>query len=406
MPAFARFASSTLALCMALTSNAVYALESISDAELAQTTGEGIAILPENFSFIMQDEDASYINIIPRGAPKDPDGAGPLTAPNRADIYLRNLSLTQNDATATRASGTNIVSWGAGYNPFLIVVKSEAHPDYTTAGVSRAFLRIEAPNYCFGLTTATADCPTRTGSVNGNDTGDALSAYNLRLGMSADLLIKTNTQTQGYGTSVGTAVNGATGIGLQAIWNGMSLNGTKIDIFQTPSNGTEDTTYNGTLGIRALVRLNTDSAQTNNGLRLTTALDNAYNGTSNRLFDAVEGIRIQDLDINLPLGIPHYQSLVLGKADALGNFYMELTRLPNDPDAYNAAYIDYSNAAMITAKTCTSTTCGSSAVPATHGTISMGATTFTSKAGAVVNVGTSKIDGLFIQHLKLTTTGL
>jgi hypothetical protein len=154
------------------------------------------------------------------------------------------------------------------------------------------------------------------------------------------------------------------------------------------------------------VRLNTDSAQTNNGLRLTTALDTGYNGTTNRLFDANEGVRIQDLDINLPLGIPHYQSLVLGKADAAGNFYLELTRLPNDPDAYNAAYIDYSNAAMVTAKTCTSTSCGTTAVPATHGTISMGTTTFTSKAGVAVNVGTSKIDGLFIQHLKLTTTGL
>ena len=142
-------------------------------------------------------------------------------------------------------------------------------------------------------------------------------------------------------------------------------------------------------------------------MRLSTALDSGYNGTTNRLFNANEGIRIQDLDINLPLGIPHYQSLVFGKADAAGNFYLELTRLPNDSDAYNAAYIDYSGtAASIAAKTCSSTSCGTAAVPATHGTISMGATTFTSPAGAVVNVGTSKIDGLFIQHLKLTTTGL
>ncbi|MEY2863684.1 MAG: hypothetical protein RLY58_1391 [Pseudomonadota bacterium] len=399
MPAFARFASHTLALCIALTSGAVYALEAISDADLSSSTGEGIAILPENFSFVMQDEDASYINIIPRGSPK-------TAGVNRADIYIRNLSITQNDATTTRASGTNIVSWGSGANPFLIAVKSESQPDYVNANQSRAFLRIEAPTYCFtGVATgAGTDC-------QAVDTGDALSAYNLRLGAQVDLLIKANTQSQGYGTSVGTALNGSTGIGLQAIWNGMSLNGTRFDLFQTPSNSSAganggDVSYNSTLGIRALIRLNTDSAQTNNGLRLTTALDSSYNGTTNRLFDANEGIRIQDLDINVPLGMPHYQSLVLGKADAAGNFYLELTRIPNDSDAYNAAYIDYSNAAMITAKTCTSTSCGSTAIPATHGTISMGATTFTSKAGAVVNVGTSKIDGLFIQHLKLTTTGL
>jgi len=393
MPAFARFAAQTLALCIALASGAASALEAISDADLAHSTGEGIALLPENFSFVMADEDASYINIIPRGAPK-------TAGVNRADIYIRNLSITQNDATTTRASGTNILSWGSGANPFLIVVKSETHPDYVNAGQSRAFLRIEAPNYCFTGVTAAAgsDCPSL-------DNGAALSAYNLRLGAQVDLLIKGNTQSQGYGTTVGTALSGANGIGLQAIWNGMSMNGTKLDIFQTPSNSS-DASYNSTLGLRALVRLNTDSAQANNGLRLTTALDTAYNGTTNRLFDANEGVRIQDLDINLPLGIPHYQSLVLGKADAAGNFYLELTRLPNDPDAYNAAYIDYSNAAMVTAKTCTSTSCGTTAVPATHGTISMGTTTFTSKAGVAVNVGTSKIDGLFIQHLKLTTTGL
>jgi hypothetical protein len=395
MPAFARFASHTLALCIALTSGAVYALEAISDADLSSSTGEGIAILPENFSFIMADEDASYINIIPRGAPK-------TAGITRADIYIRNLSITQNDSSLTRASGTNIVSWGTGANPFLIAVKSESHPDYAAANQTRAFLRIEAPNYCFTGVTAAAgsDCPTL-------DTGTAaVSAYNLRLGAQVDLLIKTNSQAQGYGATVGNALSGANGIGLQAIWNGMSLNGTKLDIFQTPSNSS-DSSYNSTLGLRALIRLNTDSAQTNNGLRLTTALDTAYNGTTNRLFDGSEGIRIQDLDINLPLGIPHYQSLVLGKAaDNSGNFYLELTRLPNDSDAYNAAYIDYSNAAMVTAKTCTSTSCGTTAVPATHGTISMGATTFTSKANVAVNVGTSKIDGLFIQHLKLTTTGL
>ena len=142
MPAFARFASRTLALCVAFSSGAVYALESISDAELSQSTGEGIALLPENFSFVMADEDASYVNIIPRGAPK-------TAGVKRADIYMRNLAITQNDSSTTRASGTNIVSWGAGSNPFLISVKSESHPDYASAGQSRAFLRLEAPSYCF-----------------------------------------------------------------------------------------------------------------------------------------------------------------------------------------------------------------------------------------------------------------
>lgn len=402
-----------VAMSAAMSSQAL-ALEAISDEELSDSTGEGIAFLPENFKLVMEDSDTSYINLIPRGPTRDPDGAGPLVAPNRADLYIRSLAITGNDATTTRASNTAIASWGSGANPFLIAVKSESHPDYTSPNISRSFLRIEAPNYCPTGSPVSGDCPA------GPDTGAALSAYNLRLGLTLDILSKTSAQQQGYivgGTPYsGTNLFGSRGVAFQAIWNGLSMNGTRIDVFQTPADATAGSQANNTLGLRALIRLNTDASQANNGLRLTTGLDTdtdaagpdtGYNGTTNRLFRSGEGITIQNLDVNLPLGAPHYQSLVLGKADAAGNFYIELTRIPNDADAYNKAYIDYSVAADITAKTCTSTTCGSVATPATHGTISMGNVTFRDVNGAnPVNLGSTQIDGLLIQHLKLTTTGL
>lgn len=399
----------------AMLSGHALALEAISDEAMSEATGEGIALLPEDFKFVMEDSDDSYINLIPRGPTRDPDGAGPLVAPNRADLYIRSLAITANDATTTRASNTSIASWGSGANPFLIAVKSESHPDYTSPNISRSFLRIEAPNYCPTGSPVSGDCPA------GPDTGTALSAYNLRLGLTLDILSKTSAQQQGYivgGTPyTGTNLFGSRGVAFQAIWNGLSMNGTRIDVFQTPADATAGSQANNTLGLRALIRLNTDASQANNGLRLTTGLDvdtdgagpdTGYNGTTNRLFRDGEGITIQDLDINLPLGAPHYQSLVFGKADTGdGNFYIELTRIPNSPAAYNAAYINYANAADVTAKTCTSTTCGSTAVPATHGTISMGNVTFRDINGNnAVDLGSARIDGLFIQHLKLTTTGL
>ena len=177
----------------AVISGQALALEAISDEDMSAATGEGIALLPENFRLVMEDSDTSYINLIPRGPTRDPDGAGALVAPNRADIYIRNLAITGNDATTTRASNSSIASWGSGANPFLIAVRSEAQPDYQTAGVARSFLRIEAPKYCLGISN-TEDCPT----ANGADSGDALSAYNLRLGLTLDILSKTSAQQQGY----------------------------------------------------------------------------------------------------------------------------------------------------------------------------------------------------------------
>jgi hypothetical protein len=420
-----RYIPHVLALAISAVATPSFALEAISDAELSDTTGEGLAFLPEGFKIVMEDLDTSYINLIPRGETKDPDGAGALVAPSRADLYMRNVSITRDDETLTRASSASIRSWGSGANPFYLSVKSESRPTFASAtNVSRSFLRFEAPQYCLGV--AGLSTGAGTNCLAGADTGDALDAYNLRLGFSLDVLVKNNTSTEGYivGATARTGLNlsGANGLGLQAIWNGASINGTTFDIFQTPDDSSAganagSTTYNGTLGLRAVLRFNTDydaavSTKANNGLRISTALDNTndangiYNGTTNRLFDANEGLYLYGLDMNLPLGIPHYQSVVLGKADANGNFYMELTRLPNNPLAYNDAYIDYSNATQVAEKTCGSINCGTATRPATHGTISIDKVEFRDKANNIVNLGSAKIEGLFIQHLKLTTTGL
>ena len=364
------------------------ALEAASDQELAAATGAGVAILPENFSLIMQDEDASYINLIPRGQVT-------VSGQSRADIYIRNLAITRNDATTTRASDARIRSWGSGDNPFVIVVKTVTAPNYTgTSALS--YLELQTPNYCPNGTTDTVNC------AAGPDSGTALDAYNIRLGAMIDLLLKQDSSTQGYGGRTGNSVNGSSGVGLQLIWNGLSINGSRLAVFQTPS-GSANATDNGTLGVRGVIRLNTNSTPANSGLTLATRLRSDFD--TSREFITTEGLSIGDLDINLPLGAPNYQALTFGAANA-GNFYMELTRIPNNAAAYNQAYINYANATDVANKTCTSASCGTASVPATHGTVVMRDTVFKVPGSSTVSLGHSRIDGIFIQHMKLTTTGL
>lgn len=381
-----------LALCVVSSSS--YALEEISEEEMSNATGQSVALTLENFSLVTRDDDTSYINLIPRG---EISATALAAGQDRADIFIRNLSITRNDATTTRASNTNIESWGSGYNPFLFRVSSINAPTYTAASNPLAFFQFESPNYCPAGIGNTADCPSGADEVQ--------DAYNLRLGLMLDLLIKSNADTEGYGADVGTGLAANEGLSTQMIWNAMSINGTRLAFFQTPGDSANPD-YNNAFGMRGLLRFNTNANETNNGLRLTSTLDSGYNGTTNRLFNTHEGLRISDLDVNLPIGAPNYQSLIFGRSDNSGNFFLEVTRIPDNPAAYNAAYIDYNNPLDIAAKTCTNTTCGSVAVPATHGTIRTGDVTFTSPTGDSVNVGSNNIEGMFINHAKLTTTGL
>lgn len=368
------------------------ALEKVDDQQLAETTGEGVALLPTAFSFVMQDEDASYINLIPRGQLSAQVTNNDSNA-RRADIFLRNLSITRSDDTFTRASGSRIRSWGSGDNPFVLVVKTLTAPNYTGTS-ALPYFEFQMPNYCPTGVSDAANCP------SGADTDTALDAYSIRLGLTADLILKNDGEKQGYGTLVGKSLKGLEGIGLQAIWNGLSVNGSRFAIFQTPS-GSSTATDNATLGIRGILRLNTNTSVPNSGLSIATQLHQDYDGNSNRLFNRTEGLKIGDLSINLPLGAPNYQALTFGPADASGNFYVELTRIPNNPDAYNLAYINYDNATQVSNRTCTATRCGTATAVATHGTVEMSNMTLNS-----VDLGSSQVNGIFIQHMKLSTTGL
>ncbi|MDX5327770.1 MAG: hypothetical protein LPK06_03140 [Marinobacter sp.] len=56
------------------------------------------------------------------------------------------------------------------------------------------------------------------------------------------------------------------------------------------------------------------------------------------VFDQNEGLHFLNVDAFLPLGQLYYQALVLGPVGNNGEFYLELTRIPNNPLVFNRFY--------------------------------------------------------------------
>lgn len=161
-------------------------------------------------------------------------------------------------------------------------------------------------------------------------------------------------------------------------------------------------------------------------------------------FNNNEGMYFKNVDAFLPLGVMHYQALTLdavrdGTGDATGNFVIELTRIPNIPNIYNHFYCGSGTNAAPT--DCATDTSGMISSPnnETRGYVRWGDFTgvnLTTGAGLpgagdfdngiyfvgggnelspgagvepgseiVTNLGISRIEGMRIHHLKITTLG-
>lgn len=304
----AKFHKTVLASFIGLViSQSCFALEAMSDEKLSDTTGEGIALLPQDAYMVFRGvgvnetqsqlldrtKDIGYINYIPVG-PLSLDAADTNNnnqidssdlAVGKADLYLYGLALSKaNDAdpddynervgmlknTAGVATAINsIKSWGTATNPWILKVDTDQTvPTFTPDIVNGAkntdtgkvtYLSLEAPAF-----------ETGTLDVEGSD------AYKLKLGVWADAFVRNPNRKDGdanqfqYGTSTGTRGNGLeisnreNRIRLQAIWNNFSLNGSRIQLFQT-LNGSSNTGgmspfYNNTLGLAGAIRLNSGDA--------------------------------------------------------------------------------------------------------------------------------------------------
>ncbi|RLZ07926.1 hypothetical protein EAH57_11245 [Acinetobacter sp. 2JN-4] len=275
--------ASLIGLCISQT---VFAMQEISDEGLSQTTGEGIALLPENFSFRFNGADnanggagtygAGSIRLIP---------VGPLSATatakgyKKADAWLYGLSLSQSNKNVGAAIngsdwgtlyGRPIDTWGTADNPWLFkTLNDENVPNFVGNIENVTYLTLEAP---LRHTTLPA-----SGSAES-------SAYNLKLGLWTDI----------FQRDAAIAENGLNGLSnrlrLAAVWDGFSINGSNLKVFQTlegvtsAMGGTYDaqlkinnvlttktfnyglnTNYNKTFGVAGLVRLNSGATDTKRG---------------------------------------------------------------------------------------------------------------------------------------------
>lgn len=295
-----RALTSALLVCsMGLAVSSAYALQEITDEDLGESTGEGIAFLPENAYMLFRgagagttesiatmtnvttgrDNDTGYIRYIP---------VGPLTneaatsGAGKADLYLYGLAVSRGDgdlnsrinATGGNFSNAAIRSWGTSANPWLFKVETATNvPNFgptddcatTPDNCKVSFLALEAPLYNLTKPTTAA-------------TG--MDAYNLKLAFWADAFVRDPTKAEGDaaqfqlgGATRPLAPSGTTTrenrLRLQAVWDGLSLNGSRIQLFQTLSGATTgalngnatNTSYNGTLGLAGLLRFNSGDTQ-------------------------------------------------------------------------------------------------------------------------------------------------
>ncbi len=530
-----------IGLCLSQT---CFALQELTDEKLSDTTGEGIALLPKDAYMVFQGSnvnqaetaivdakkrnlDTGYIYYIPVGPlsslSQDTNKDGSVTSADhsvgKADLYLYGLALSKNfsnDPNSRLDAGINgttgvanaaIRSWGVASNPWILSVKTDKNvPDFglgTSVGTVTS-LNLEAPLY-EDIYTFAADKKTVTTKSLVKDVGGE-DAYNLKLALWADAFVRDQSKANGdinqfnLGELFGKTTAGrANRLRLQAVMNGFSINGSKIQLFQTLGGATNtggmSVFYNNTLGLAGVIRLNSgDGSQllastvaskwtvpatlNNRVFRLSTqecgvgnlngcatgtaqdilytpALDAGGAGTA-PTFDAKEGIFIYNLNTNLVLG-SLYQPLIVGSDGT--NFNLELARIPNKPAIYEKIYTAYAGSGSGTngaltaddisrykGSTCNVYSCGDGGTNsstgaliagyqgnnATHSSISIGSVyspdagktlladksanavgvsfgrleNSTTATSSLNNLGSAVIDGMLIQHMKITTKGL
>lgn len=151
-------------------------------------------------------------------------------------------------------------------------------------------------------------------------------------------------------------------------------------------------------------------------------------------FNDNEGMFFRNVDAFLPLGQLHYQALVLDSDGTSGNFTIELMRIPNVANVYNHFYCGVgTNAAPAS---CTLAADGSITSPnadthgyvrwgnwsgvsadgttganlpgstsTTNGIYFIGGNSGTTPLNNVTNLGISRVEGMLIHHVKITTLG-
>lgn len=265
-----------LAATLALGVGQVQALTELTDESMSGVTGEGIAFLPENLQVMMSEPDVNqagaltnrgldtgYIRLIPVGPLTNVATNDPIygSYTGKGDVFLYGLGISKADGNSNSRLGDTISSWGTPANPWLLKVETASNvQDFSTTnttGKSVSYLNLEAPLYQ----------PLVDGAAGAD-------AYNLKFAWWADIFnrdpgVAENLASTGTQFDVGGAGR-ANRLRLQAIWDGLSVNGSHVRLFQTlggaTNSGGMSTFYNNTLGAAVLLRMNSGDST---GLKAT-----------------------------------------------------------------------------------------------------------------------------------------
>ncbi len=263
------------------------------------------------------------------------------------------------------ATGINGISWGSGVNPFVLSVNTTPSSATTNPGlageaVAIPYLQLAAP----------------TNSLAATD-----SSNNIRLGFWMNILqedMTTPAFNQSGNNTLGVIGTAGPALQIQALWDGFGINGTVLNLFPTdpcptasgcmanPAGavGKGNSAYANVVGFAGVLRIN---SQTDGVLRLSVGGTGAASPDNYGLFDAYEGVYLQNLDVNLPLGNIGYQPLIFSSGSTTTNsnancasgavcptISLELAQIPNIAGVYNNFYINYDPACTVSGNTCTS----------------------------------------------------
>jgi hypothetical protein len=364
--------------------------------------GAGNTVIGTGAAAVTPGNYGSYVYLSPLGAVP--------TGTNRTDVYLYGLSLSENNnnsittspgtacttttgciatgsvvAPADALHGTtahNIlfnptlgvgpggggINLGSATDPFLLSV--------FTTNTSGAPLGYKNTDNVPGLGGGLPQVPFLQLTTPSSALASGDSSNNLRLGLFLNILQEdmTSLATQQLGGNNSLSASGTAGpaLQIQALWDGFGINGTTIDLFPTdPCTAAGDacslnpagaanqgnSVYSNTLGFAGVLRFN---SQTTGVLRISVG-GTGTTAANYGVFDQYEGLYLQQLNINLPLGNVNYQPLILSSgATAFGTtgvsptITLELAQIPNVPSVYNKFYINYDPACTVTGSTCTS----------------------------------------------------
>ena len=291
-------ATSTLVL-----SSSAFALEALDDQSLKDVTGEGIAFTLSDFSMQFNGANDSagtgYTRIIPVG-PLSPtidtyNTANPTTKIGKADVWLYGLSISGNDGDSTKQFSGNTVNIGTADNPWLISVNTVTTPNFAGVNSPLSILTVEAPLQTNLVNASGALLPTDPNS------------YDLKLGTWADAFVRDPSKVENL-TATGdqfdlNGANRANRLRLQAIINGVSLNGTNLKMFQTLGGantasglGSSYSGYNNTLGLAATVRINSGASDTAASRATTTGSGTSTTSTSRFTDNAINLYSTTNID--------------------------------------------------------------------------------------------------------------